>query len=251
MKISIITATLNNASYIRATIDSVMAQNYEDVEYIIVDGQSSDGSVDIIKSAINEYGNERIKLISIPANGVYNAINEGIKVATGDIIGLMHGNDRYAECDILTLVALAMKNEPECSVVFGDVFYVDKNIGKIVRNYRANGFTLERLRSLFAPPHPSLFVRKEVYEVYGLYKEDYITAADFEYIVRILGRERLKYKYLPVDMVAMTDGGMSTTLYNRLFTNPKEKFRGLVENGLKLSLSGVIKRYLSLLLRKR
>ena len=249
MKFSIITATLNNVRDIKATIDSVLSQNYADIEYIIVDGGSTDGSENIIADAATEHP-DIIRAVTLPANGVYNAINHGINLATGDVIGLLHGNDRFTEVDILTLVALAMKDEA-IDVVFGDVYFVKPGTGKVVRRYSAHGFTCDRLLTLFAPPHPTLFVRREVYEKYGLYKEDYVTAADFEYIARILGKEKLNYKYIPVEMVEMTDGGMSTTFRHRLLTNPREKARGLRENGMKFSLLGVIRRYFSLIFLRK
>ena len=185
MKISIITATLNNVRDIKATIDSVLSQNHADIEYIIVDGGSTDGSENIIADAAAAHP-DIIRAVTLPANGVYNAINHGINLATGDVIGLLHGNDRFTEVDILTLVALAMKDEA-IDVVFGDVYFVKPGIGKVVRRYSAHGFTRDRLLTLSAPPHPTLCVRREVYERYGLYKEDYVTAADFEFSARILG----------------------------------------------------------------
>lgn len=245
MKISIITVTLNNENFLQGTIDSVISQHHKDIEYIIVDGGSNDDSDKIIANAVAKYG-DIIKFYTLPANGVYNAINYGIKMATGDVIGLLHGNDRFAATDILTLVNIAFKDD-SCKAVFGDVYYVNPSSRKRVRNYSSRGFTPEKLKSLFAPPHPSLFLRRKVYETFGLYKEYYATAADFEYMTRILGKEKIKYKYIPVEMVEMTAGGMSGTLYNRLFTNPKEKIRGLSENGFKISWKGVIRRYISLL----
>ena len=240
MKISVITATRNDVRDIQATIDSVLAQNYAEIEYIIIDGESSDGSEIIIAEAVAKHS-EKIKVVTLPAKGVY-----GISIATGDVIGILHGNDKFTTEDILTLVSIAMKDE-SIMAVFGDVYFVNPASRKIVRRYRANNFLPERLSTLFAPPHPTLFLRREVYEKYGNYKEDYVTAADFEFIARILGKERLKYKYIPIDMVEMTDGGMSTSLRHRLFTNPKEKYRGLKENGLSLSVPGLIKRYFSLI----
>ena len=245
MKISVITATRNDVRDIQATIDSVLAQNYAEIEYIIIDGESSDGSEIIIAEAVAKHS-ENIKVVTLPAKGVYNALNYGISIATGDVIGILHGNDKFTTEDILTLVSIAMKDE-SIMAVFGDVYFVNPASRKIVRRYRANNFLPERLSTLFAPPHPTLFLRREVYEKYGNYKEDYVTAADFEFIARILGKERLKYKYIPIDMVEMTDGGMSTSLRHRLFTNPKEKYRGLKENGLSLSVPGLIKRYFSLI----
>ena len=245
MKISVITATRNDVRDIQATIDSVLAQNYAEIEYIIIDGESSDGSEIIIAEAVAKHS-EKIKVVTLPAKGVYNALNYGISIATGDVIGILHGNDKFTTEDILTLVSIAMKDE-SIMAVFGDVYFVNPASRKIVRRYRANNFLPERLSTLFAPPHPTLFLRREVYEKYGNYKEDYVTAADFEFIARILGKERLKYKYIPIDMVEMTDGGMSTSLRHRIFTNPKEKYRGLKENGLSLSVPGLIKRYFSLI----
>ena len=246
MKISVITVTLNNGELIKDTIHSVMSQNYPDIEYIIIDGGSTDGSEKIISEAAEKYG-DKIKCITVPANGVYHAINCGIKMATGDIIGLLHGNDKFTSPDVLSLIASAFQDK-NCMLTFGDVYYVNNQSKKVTRKYSSSKFTAADLQCLFAPPHPTLYVRRDVYEKYGLYKENYVTAADFEYIVRLIAKEKLPYKYIPEYMVEMTDGGMSTTLYNRLFTNPKEKIRGLRENGISVSISGIIHRYISLIL---
>ena len=152
MKITIITATYNNASTLETTIKSVVNQSHEEVEYIIVDGASTDGSLDIIKRYALRYP-KVIKYISEPDTGVYNAINKGIRMSTGEVIGLLHGNDYFSSTDILSQVAEAM-NDNAVPFIYGDVKYTRVGSDKVVRYYSSQQFTIEMLLQGIAPPHP-------------------------------------------------------------------------------------------------
>ncbi len=240
MKISIITANLNNVAQIGRTIGSVISQTHRPLEMIIVDGGSTDGSLEIINEAIRLNG-DIISLITDTTPGVYHAINRGIAAATGDVVGLLHGNDRFSRPDILSSVAEAMDNG-DVDFIYGDIHFVDPDSGKTRRLYSSAGFSPEHLLDCFAPPHPSLYIRREKALTVGPYREDYVTAADFEMFVRLFNDKSLRSRRLDLDMVAMTLGGMSTSLRNRLFTNPIEKRRALKEFKLKPSLTGNMRR---------
>lgn len=242
MKISIITVTRNNKATIAATIESVISQSYQNIEYIIIDGASDDGSLDIIKDYTSRYP-DKIKYLSESDSGVYNAINKGVRLATGEVVGLLHGNDTFSSSTIVEQVAKAMVGR-DIPFIYGDVKYTHVGSEKVVRYYSAADFTPEKLLQGIAPPHPSLYMRRELFDKYGFYKEDYLIGADFDMFLRLMIVNRLYGKYLPLDMVTMTIGGLSTQLYHRIFTNNREKYRALKENSCKVSVYLLIKRYL-------
>lgn len=242
MKISVITVTRNNGNLIARTIESVISQTYKNIEYIIVDGASTDNSLALIKKYAQKYP-LLIKYISEPDNGVYNAINKGIRLATGDVVGLLHGNDFYSSCDIVAQVAKVFENK-SIPFVYGDVKYVKVDSDKVVRYYSSSHFSEDLLMIGIAPPHPSLYMRRELFDKYGLYKEGYLIGADFDMFLRLIVGNKLVGKYLPLDMVTMTIGGLSTQLYHRIFTNNREKYRALKENSCNVSVYLLIKRYL-------
>lgn len=242
MKITIITATLNNAATIGRTIESVITQSYKDIEHIIIDGGSSDDSLTIIQSWQKSFP-DKIKYISEPDSGVYHAINKGIDLAQGEVIGILHGNDTFSNNDILQQVATAMQ-ESSTELVYGDIHYIKTNGNRCIRKYSSKNFTPEMLRIGIAPPHPSLYVKRNIFKQYGKYKEDYLIGADFELFVRLMLVNGIIGKYVPIDMVAMTTGGLSTRLYHRIFTNNREKYRALRENSININRFSLLKRYL-------
>ncbi len=242
MRITIITATRNNASTIEATIKSVIAQTHDNIEHIIIDGDSDDGSVDTIKHYASLYPH-RIKYVSEPDNGVYNAINKGIKMSTGDVIGLLHGNDRLSSTTIVAQVIRAM-TDASVPFIYGDVRYTRPGSDKTVRYYSSSRFSPSMLLQGIAPPHPSLYMRRELFDTLGLYKEDYLIGADFDMFLRLMITNKLHGTYLPIEMATMTTGGLSTRLYHQIFTNNREKYRALKENSCNVSLYLLLKRYL-------
>lgn len=241
MKISIITATLNRATELNETIKSVMEQAHTDIDYIIIDGGSTDNSIEIIEHWKQLYPNN-IRYISQTDNGIYEAINKGIKIATGDVIGTLHAGDRFYSPNVLSIIDHRM-SDPQINMIYGDVHYVN-NSGRIVRKYSSKNFKPELLKIGIAPPHPSLFLRKSIFEKYGLYKENYLIGADFELFVRLMLVNNLPGHYLPLDMVEMSTGGLSTQLFHRIFTNNKEKYRALRENSINVCCFSLLKRYL-------
>ena len=183
MKVSIITVCYNSEATIRDTIESVFAQDYSDIEYITVDGGSSDGTLDIIQ----EYEKRIDIVISESDNGIYDAMNKGIQSATGDVIGILNSDDFFEYPSVISDVVNQFKCNPESNLVFGDVVIVDPtDTKKIVRFYRSNKFKTWKLRFGWMPPHPSSFFKRSAYVLAGNYSLDYKIAADYELFVRML-----------------------------------------------------------------
>lgn len=210
MKISIITATYNSGKTVRDTFKSVLMQNYDNYELIVVDGGSKDDTVEIIR-LYELIFDGRMKWISEPDRGIYDAMNKGIAMATGDVVGILNSDDFYTSYGILRKVAGAMKNK-NIDAVYGDVHYVHNNdLKKCVRYYSSKPFRRMWMRFGFMPAHPSFYCRREVYERYGTFDLSYKVAADFECLLRLIFIHRIKTKYLPLDFVTMRTGGASTS----------------------------------------
>jgi len=232
MKISIITVILNNVSTVRSTIESVINQSYPDIEYIIIDGASTDGSKEVIES----YGAKINKFISEPDFGMYDAMNKGIRMATGEVVGILNADDTYTNTKVLNEVAKTFQNF-ETGSIFADVRFVKENdLERTVRYISGKSFNPSKLRFGFMPPHPTFFVKKQIFEEFGYYKTDYHIAADYELIIRFLFTNKVTYKYLPLDMIKMRMGGRSTkSIYSNYILN-KEIVRGCRENGIYTNL---------------
>lgn len=245
MKISVVTVCRNAGGLLGATLQSIVAQRGVDIESIIVDGASTDGTVDVISRFAAE-SPVPIKWVSEPDRGVYHAVNKGIAMASGDVVGLLHAGDRFSNHDVLGVVSGAF-DDPALGFVYGDVSFVGSSGGRRVRVYRADRFKPGLLLNGYAPPHPSLYMRRGIFTSVGRYKEDYAVAADFEYFVRLmLVADCIKSRYLPINMVDMEPGGLSSRLVNRLWLNNKEKLRALRENGFKINPFRLLFRYLYL-----
>ncbi|WP_373136597.1 glycosyltransferase family 2 protein [Bacteroides sp. HPS0048] len=209
MKISLVTVTFNSAQTLRYTIQSVLFQSYSDIEYIIVDGRSKDDTLDLIKEYEPQF-NGRMCWISEKDNGIYDAMNKGIRMATGDIVGIINSDDFYHRRDTIMRVSEAFKNS-DVQAVYGDVRFVNpQNLDKTVRYYSSKRFTPEMFRFGFMPAHPTFFTYRKYFEEFGYYKTDYKIAADYELLIRFLYVHQLKSKYLPFDFMKMRTGGTST-----------------------------------------
>ena len=216
MKISIITVVRNNASTIKDTIDSVLKQTYSNVEYIVIDGSSTDCTIEIIQG----YKKYIKKFISEKDKGVYDAMNKGINLATGDVIGLLNGDDVYFDETVLQNVANAFKkNESDC--VYGDLYYVERNnLDEVVRYWKSSKFKKGSFARGWHPPHPTFFLKKEVYSKYGLYDIEMKVSADFDLMLRLLEKYNITSHYLPTILVRMRTGGMSNkTIKNIIISN--------------------------------
>lgn len=210
MEISVITVTYNSAVTVRDTIESVLKQTYPNIEYLIVDGASKDKTVSIIKEYESKFGG-RLHYISEPDKGIYDAMNKGISMATGDVVGILNSDDFFTSNDVIAHVADAFAQVNDIDAVYGDIHFVkDENLQKCTRYYSSKGFRPWLLRFGFMPAHPSFYCKKSVFEKYGLYDLQYRTSSDFEMMVRLLWGNKIKTKYLNKDFVTMRAGGEST-----------------------------------------
>lgn len=219
MKISVITVVYNNVDTIEAAIQSVIGQDYPGLEYIVVDGQSTDGTLDILE----KYKSRIDVFISEPDQGIYDAINKGIIKSSGEVIGLLHSDDLYAHRNVLSRVARAFQ-EHEVDSVYGDLVYVKRhNLGKVVRSWQAGDFEKDRFLKGWMPPHPTFFVKKRLFDKYGLYDASFKTAADYELLLRLLFKHEISTWYLNEVLIKMRVGGESTkSLRNRLRANKED-----------------------------
>lgn len=209
MKISIITATFNSGTTLSDTIESVLSQTYEDWQHIIVDGGSTDNTVDIIKEFEPKY-NGRLKWISERDKGLYDAMNKGIAMADGDIIGILNSDDFYSSADVLNKVTQEMSSS-DIDAVYGDIHFVnDDNLNKCVRYYSSKFFRRWMMKMGYQPAHPSFYCKKKIYDKYGAFDIDFKIASDFENMLRFIYIHRIKTKYLDFDFVTMRTGGAST-----------------------------------------
>lgn len=207
-KISIITVCYNSDRTIRDTIESVLLQDYPHIEYIIVDGVSKDNTLGII----NQYATKISKVISEPDNGIYDAMNKGIQLSTGSIIGILNSDDFFENSKVVSEVVKEFILNPAVSCVFGDVVFVDPNeTNKITRFYSSKGFRPWKLRFGWMPPHPATFIKREVYQELGNYAVEYKISADYEFFVRMLLVHHLSYSRIDKVLIKMRAGGVSTS----------------------------------------
>jgi glycosyltransferase involved in cell wall biosynthesis len=239
MKISLLTVSFNSAATIKDTIESIRSQDYKDIEYIVVDGNSKDRTVEIIKS----YDSFISKWISEPDKGIYDAMNKAIGMATGDVVGILNSDDFYSTNVIVSQVAEAFADE-KVDAVFGDLVFVDaNNLKKTVRKYSSAKWHPDKFAKGFMPAHPTVFIRRKYYEQFGLFKTDYKIAADYELLIRFLYVHKLKYKYLPITMVKMRRGGVSSRNWKSNFILNDEIIRACRENGIKTNVFKIYPKY--------
>jgi glycosyltransferase involved in cell wall biosynthesis len=229
MKISIITAAWNSGATLRDTMNSVLGQTYTDFEHIIVDGLSSDNTLDIVKEMEPLYGG-KLKWISEKDRGIYDAMNKGIAMATGDVIGILNSDDFYTSTDVLQRIVDNMTEEVDA--VYGDIHFVnDEDLTRCVRYYSSKIFRRWMMKIGLMPAHPSFYCRRSVYQRYGNFDLSYKIGADYECLVRFIYKNRIRIQYIPMDFVTMRTGGASTSGWSSVKTNYKEKMRALRENG--------------------
>lgn len=241
MRISIVTATYNSSATIATTLQSVLDQTFTDIEYWIVDGMSTDGTMAVVREYEPRFKG-RLHYVSEPDKGLYDAMNKGIALCTGDVVGILNSDDHYTSADILETVA---KGIDGVDAVYGDIHFVRAGEpDKTVRYYSSAMFRPFWLRFGFMPAHPSFYVRREVYERAGGYSLDYKIAADFDMMVRLFHGQKIKARYIKKDFVTMLTGGMSTrSVSNRLLIT-KEDVMACRRNGLYTNLLMVSCKYL-------
>ena len=231
MKVSIITITYNSAITLRDTMEAVLSQTSKNIEYIVVDGASKDDTVKIIKEYESKF-NGQMRWVSEPDNGLYDAMNKGIRMATGDIVGIINSDDFYHRTDVIAKVVEGFQ-ENGIEAIYGDVRFVNPdNLDKTVRYYSSKHFSPQLFRYGFMPVHPTFFTYRRYFEEFGYYKTDYKIAADYELLIRFLYTHKLKSKYLPLDFMKMRMGGTSTASIKSNILLNKEIVRACRENDI-------------------
>lgn len=220
MKVSIITICYNSSSTIEDTIKSVLAQTYPDIEYIIVDGASKDDTLKIIE----KYSSKISKVISEKDHGIYDAMNKGVALATGDIIGILNSDDLYSDEHVISDIVDVFENNT-CEGVYADLVYVKReNTNHIIRYWKSGEYSPGKFLQGWMPPHPTFFVRKSVYAKWGIYNTIFRSAADYEFMLRVIHKEKIVVKYLARVITKMRVGGESNvTLKNRLRANREDR----------------------------
>lgn len=239
MKISIVTVCYNSAATIADTLKSVAAQDYPGIEHICVDGLSKDNTVEIIKSFPHV-----AKCVSEKDSGLYNAINKGVQMATGDVVGVLHSDDFFPSNDVISTVAKAF-GENDVDAVYGDIAFVSPNkLQKIVRLYSSARFTPKKFAYGYMPAHPSFYLKKKCYDQHGLYHEDYKIAADYELLMRMIYTHKISYKYIDKIFVYMRTGGVSNQTFKSRYVLNKEIVRACKENGVSTNMAVLSFKYL-------
>lgn len=231
MKISIITATFNSASSIAECIHSVNTQSFKNIEHIIIDGSSTDHTLEIIKNTPSRI----TKIVSEPDKGIYDAMNKGIAWANGDIIGILNSDDFLASDDILELIAQTFEKE-NCDAVFGNLdFVAPNNTEKVIRKWKSSPFKEGSFAKGWHSPHPTFYVRREVYEKYGTFDISLNVSSDFEIMLRFLERHKIKAHYLDRIIVKMRYGGESTGSLRKIIRGNRNIIKAFKKNGIKVS----------------
>jgi len=244
MKISVITATYNSADTVRDTLESVLRQSYKEVEYIVVDGASKDNTMEIVREYEPKFGG-RMRWISEPDKGIYDAMNKGIAMATGDVVGLLNSDDFYTSDDILETVAAAFGKREELDAVYGDIHYVKPDkLDEVARYYSSRPFRRGWMRFGFMPAHPSFYCRKSCYERYGNFDTSFRVAADFENLTRLIFVNRIRTQYIPRDFVTMRTGGASSSGFRSHRQIMADHLKGLQKNGVYSNVVMLSMRYI-------
>jgi len=230
LKISIITVTYNSDSYLCQAINSVSSQNYPNKEYVIIDGKSSDGTLSIIKQQMQQID----EFISESDVGIYDAMNKGIALCTGDVIGLLNSDDMYTDENVLKDIMECFNADPDLDILYGNLVYVKTgNTNEIVRKWYSKPYYNNFFEDGNVPPHPALFLRSRVYKKAGVFDLQYKLAADYEYMFRIFKKYNFKSKYINRLTVKMRLGGATNKSFKNILDGNKEILKAWKNNGLK------------------
>ena len=228
LTISVVTATYNRAKTVEQALESVAAQDYPHVEHVIQDGASTDGTRDIL----NRHASDKVKVASATDGGIYDAINKGIARTTGDVIGLMHSDDFFADETVLTDVAAAFADST-VDGVYGDLDYVaEADTTRIIRRWRSGPYVPAKLKQGWMPPHPTLYLRRRVFDEWGLYDTSFRIAADYDAMLRYLAKGDIKLAYIPKVLVKMRVGGESNKSIKKIIQKSREDYAALQRNGV-------------------
>ncbi|MDD6224288.1 MAG: glycosyltransferase family 2 protein [bacterium] len=231
MKITLITVCYNSEATITDTLESVLKQTYTNYEYLIIDGKSKDSTLDIVKSYESRF-NKKLKYISEKDRGLYDAMNKGIKMATGDIIGIINSDDILASKNTLKTIAETFE-KTQCDATYSNLEIRDENLKKVIRIFspKKGDYKLG-----WHPPHPTLYVKKEIYDKHGLYNQEFRIAADYDFMLRIMKDKSIKFYFIDKVLVHMREGGVSTNGLKGYYKSFKESYRVLKKNKIKFSL---------------
>jgi len=226
VKVSVVTAVWNRESTIGGAIDSVAAQTYPRIEHLVIDGASTDGTL----AQVEARRHPGMVVISERDAGIYDALNKGLAASTGDVVGLLHSDDFFAHSEVIARVA-ALFADPAIDAVYGDLDYVSaSDSAKVIRHWRAGEATPARLRLGWMPPHPTLFVRRHVFEKHGAYDTQYRIAADYDAVLRWFGKAAITSAYIPEVLVKMRVGGESNASIAKILRKSREDYRALRTN---------------------
>lgn len=228
MKISVITAVYNRVATIGETLASVQSQTYHNIQHVLQDGGSTDGTLDILK----HHSDPRMTLLSERDDGIYDAINRGKARATGDVVGLMHSDDMFAHDGVLEQVAKAFA-DPDIDCAYGDLQYVaSDDTSRVIRHWRSGTYTRSMLARGWMPPHPTFYIRRSLLEKYGAYDTTFQISADYDAMLRWLWTHNLRPAYIPEVMVKMRVGGESNRSFGRIVQKSREDYRALRRNNV-------------------
>jgi glycosyltransferase len=240
-KITIITVTYNSELFLPSAIESVNSQDYLYKEYIIIDGKSSDGTMGVIQ----QFQNQIDKYISEPDKGLYDAMNKGINFASGDVIGILNSDDMYADENVLKDVMQYFNDDSDLDILYGNLVYVKMNdTNKIVRKWISKPYYNNFFEDGNVPPHPALFLRSRIYKKVGLFDLQYKTAADYEFMFRVLKKHSFKSKYINRLTVKMRLGGASNKSIKNIFNGNKEILKAWKNNGFKPPIALMLQRFI-------
>jgi glycosyltransferase len=226
MKISIITCALNSEITIEKSIRSVQKQSYKNIEHLIIDGGSTDKTLEIIR----KMKKKNLNLYSSKDNGFYDALNKGIKFTTGNIVGVLHSDDFYRSNNVIEIVAGIFK-QTKADIVYGDLIYVKKEYPfKPIRYWTAGQYSKEKLLKGWMPPHPAVFVKKKIFDQIGFYKVNYKISADYDFLVRIFNCKNINQVYVPKVLINMRIGGMSNRSFKNLIIKSVEDYQIMKKN---------------------
>lgn len=229
MKISIITVVYNNDRTIKDALQSVLSQDYKNIEYIVIDGKSTDNTVNLITEFKEKLG----CFISEKDSGIYDAMNKGIRAATGDVVGILNSDDLYQDSGVISAVMEQFNNDLDLDILYGDLVYVKSDdTNKVIRNWKSKAYYNQFFENANVPPHPSLFVKKKVYDEAGLFDLDYKIAADYEFMLRIFKKHNFNSKYFNKLIVRMRLGGASNAGLSSIIKQNKEVLNAWKKNNL-------------------
>lgn len=239
MKVSVILATYNRAATVLRAVLSIKSQTYTNIQMIVVDGDSQDDTVSIVEPFLS--GDDVLQ--SEPDAGIYDALNKGLALATGDIIAFLHSDDLFFDDNIIATVVAAF-SESRVDLVYGDIsFFSGTDVTKVKRRYRSDEFTERNLAWGHMPAHPGIFIRREIYDEVGLFETDYAIAADYEFLCRVIKHPNLKTLYLRSILVRMQLGGISTRGFKSTLILNREVIRALRSNGIYTNILMILSKY--------